>query len=203
MAHYKEFFPSRFLQSVTLSEPKTFRILAIHGEELESDGGKKDSKAIVKYRDEKGEGELVFNKTNCALMEAMTGTPDPQKWVNALVTVHHDPSVTRGAELTGGLRVCGAPWLKQTMRVEIKRPRRKKPDIFFLNPTATPGRKPASQGQPMASETPSARFLRLLTDATDIATLDRVLSDAEATLPAGEFKSAQAFADTRRAALGA
>lgn len=196
MAHYKEFFPSRFLQSVTLAEPKTFRILAIHGEELEGDNGKKDGKAIVKYRDETGEGEVVFCKTNCALMEAMTGTPDPQKWINALVTVHHDPSVTFGSEKPGGLRICGAPWLKQTMRVEIKRPRRKKPDVFHLQPTATPGKKTTRE-----SETPSGRFLRLLTDAPDIATVDRIMDDVAATLTDAELSAAQKFADVRRKAL--
>lgn len=63
--------------------------------------------------------------------------------------------------------------------------------------------KPAPAAQPSAPESDGARFCRLLTAAQDVATLDRIMDDARATLKGADLHSAEQYAIDRRAALGA
>ena len=63
--------------------------------------------------------------------------------------------------------------------------------------------KPAPAAQPTPPETDAARFYRLLTTAQDVATLDRIMDDARATLRGADLHSAEQYAIDRRAALGA
>ena len=155
--HYDELYPGRFLKATTLTAPRTIRILSLGGELLPGDDGEK-SKGILKYRDELGVGEIVWCKTNAALTARALGTDDYTQWANRLITIANDPSVMFGGERVGGIRVCGSPELKAEKRVEIKRPRRKKPDTFLLYPTDGKGNrkgaatKPAPQTDPTTGE---------------------------------------------------
>ena len=63
--------------------------------------------------------------------------------------------------------------------------------------------KPAPAAQPSAPESDGARFCRLLTAAQDVATLDRIMDDARATLKGADLHSAEQYAIDRRATLGA
>lgn len=224
MPHFEELYPGRFLKGVTLTQPKTVRIKGMVGEVLESadDEGtpKADKpnkpKAILRYMAKEGPGEMVLCKTNAACIAAMFGD-DYAGWVDHLVTFYFDASVRFGSEKPGGIRVAGSPELTKTLRVNIRRPRRKKPDVYDLAPTTTPRQMtPAQLRQAGAThhsdlqdlrpttreaETPSGRFLRLLTDAPDIATVDRIMDDVAATLTDAELTAAQKFANVRREAL--
>lgn len=201
MPHFETLYPGRFLKGVTLAQPKTIRIKELVGEMLESgddDESQKPNKpkAILRYVAKDGPGEMVLCKTNALLISAMYGA-DYAGWTDKLVTLHFDESVRFGKTKPGGIRVLGSPDLTRSMNVEIKRPRRKKPEVYTLQPTA-----PARRGNgDTAAETPSGRFLRLLTDAPDIATVDRIMDDVAATLTDTELAAAQKFANVRREAL--
>ena len=146
MGHYEDLYPARFLKGVTLLEPKIVRIVSMNTDVLEGDKGK-EKKAILRYRDDKGDGEMVCCKTNAALIAAMLG-PITEDWAGKLITLHFDKTVSLGAEQVGGVRVCGSPGLKQPLKVEIKRPRRKKPEVYVLSPTAV--QKKATDAPPTA-----------------------------------------------------
>lgn len=197
MQHFEELYPGRFLKGVTLVQPKTVRVKKILSEVLESgfeDEGPKTNKpkVILHFLAKEGPGEMVLCKTNAALIAAMFG-PYHASWIDHLVTFHFDPTVPFNKEKVGGIRVAGSPELKETKRVAIKRPRRKKPEIYELRPTQV-----ARQTE---AETPSGRFVRLLASAPDAAAVDRIMGDVEATLTGNDLKSAQEFANVRRAAL--
>lgn len=155
MPHFDELYPGRFLKGKALPRPMTVRILALVGEELEGDDGVKH-KAILKYRaigpdGQPVDGEMVFAKSNAMLAEAIFGTGDYAQWIGHLVTVGYDPNVVLGKEKVGGLRIVGSPELKQSMTVNVKRPRRKTPDRYVLQPTDNQGRVRGAAQQPAAA----------------------------------------------------
>lgn len=145
--HFDELYPGRFLKGVTLKGQKTIRIISVGGEKLEGDDGKKEPKAILRYKDKDGEGEIVWCKTNAQLAAKVFGTPVIEQWAGRLITIAFDPDVRFGAEKKGGIRVVGSPDMTEPMTVEIKRPRRKKLEVHHLQPTG-PRRQPNASAQP-------------------------------------------------------
>lgn len=148
MPDFEELFPGRFVKGVTLEGPTTFKIVSMVGEALKDDDDREQLKAIltVKMRNKKGDveqRELVWNKTNAILTSNILGR-DYVQWAGKLITIAYDPTVMFGKEKKGGIRVCGSPHLKNALEVQIKRPRRKRPEIYMLQPT---GEKGADQNE--------------------------------------------------------
>lgn len=142
--HYDELYPSRFTKATQLAQPMTVRIAGLSREDLEGDDGVK-AKGVLRYRtagpDGKPiDGEMVLARTNAALIAAIVGSDDHTTWPGHLITIANDPTVMFGKDKVGGIRVCGSPELKSTKRVEVKRPRRKRPDVYVLQPTDGKGR---------------------------------------------------------------
>lgn len=185
MPHYEELYPSRFLKSVTLLQPKTVRIIEIFNEDLEGDKGQ-ECKAILKYKDKDGEGQMVCCKTNSALIGAIYGDLT-ENWPGKLITIHRDESVPFGSKKVGGIRVYGAPTLTQPMRVEIERPRRKKKEVYILQPTGRrAGATQATAPSQAQAQTPKpedvAHWMAQLDACKDGDALDAALADARKAL---------------------
>lgn len=138
MPHYDELYPKRFLKATTLERPRVIRILGLGVERLQGDDGEK-AKGVLRYRDAAGEGEIVWCHTNAVLTAKALGVDDYTQWAGHLLTIHNDPTVRFGSEVTGGVRVYGSPELAATKRVEIKRPRRRKPEVYTLHRTDKAG----------------------------------------------------------------
>lgn len=158
MADWELLYPGRFLNKLSLVVPKVIRITAVDktmlttvkkGKEVE------EEKVVIKYKAADGEGEIPWNKTNAALTAFALDERDSDKWIGRLVTVHHDPNVAFGGEKLGGIRVCGSPEMKATKRVEIKRPRRKNPEVYTLTPTDMKGAPVAVGSAAKKAETPA------------------------------------------------
>lgn len=154
MPDFEELFPGRFVKGVTLDGPTTVKIVSMVGETLKDDDDREQLKAIltVKMRNKKGDieqRELVWNKTNAILTSNIFGR-DYTQWAGKLITIAFDPTVMFGKEKKGGIRVCGSPSLKSALEVQIKRPRRKRPEIYMLQPTGE--QKGAEHGEAASSE---------------------------------------------------
>lgn len=144
MPHYDTLFPGRFLKNTQLEKPLEIKIISMGGEELEGENNKKEAKGILMYEDKDGKrGEIVYCKTNCALTAALYGD-DYDGWKGKVLTIYRDPKVITKGEVTGGIRVWGGPTLTAPLVVKIKRPRRKNPEIFTLQPTRKPKPLPIS-----------------------------------------------------------
>ena len=74
----------------------------------------------------------------------------------------------------------------------------------MIHPEGNPPMARAPEADPPTPpESDGARFCRLLTAAQDVATLDRIMDDARATLKGADLHSAEQYAIDRRATLGA
>ncbi len=134
MADYETLYPGRFLKKEALEAPKTIRIMGVTPTQLEGEKGI-ESKVVIKYKAADGEGEMVWCKTNAALTAIVLGERDFEKWIGKLITIHNNPNVDLAGKKVGGIRVYGGPDMLKPQRVEIKRPRRKKPEVYQLTPT--------------------------------------------------------------------
>lgn len=142
MADYSVLYPGRFLKKESLEAPKVVRVIAINTSILEGEKGP-EQKVILKYKASDGEGEIVWCKTNAALTAAALDEREYDKWIGRLLTIHNNPTVDLAGKKVGGIRVCGSPEMKAPKKVEIKRPRRKKAEVYDLTPTDMKG-KPKS-----------------------------------------------------------
>lgn len=152
MPDYEMLFPGRFLKKTDLAKPTTIRIVEVTAADIAtdepgSDGKKEKAKGLLRFRARPGDlggytgDELILCKTNAALIAAALGDRDFDAWKGRLITIHHDPAVSFGREKTGGIRVCGSPELQAEKRVEIKMPRKTRPEVYVLKPT---GKAPSS-----------------------------------------------------------
>lgn len=159
MPDYETLYPGRFLKKESLAAPKVIRVTAINVTELEGEKGV-EPKVIVKYKAADGEGEIVWCKTNSALTAVALNERDYLKWAGRLLTIHNNPQVDLKGKKVGGIRVCGSPEMKEAKTVEIKRPRRKKPEVYRLVPTDNRGQSlagPVSEevnAPPVADDVP-------------------------------------------------
>ena len=48
---------------------------------------------------------LVLNSTNGQIMQQITGSPESDDWTGAKVVLYHDPNVSFGGTLVGGVRI--------------------------------------------------------------------------------------------------
>jgi hypothetical protein len=136
---YETLYPGRFLKKETLAAPKVIRITAVNVVSLENDKGQMEDQATLKFKAIDGDGEMTWCKTNSALTSFALDTRDYEKWIGRLIAIAHDPSVMFGGKKVGGIRVFGSPEMKAPKKVEIKMPRKKRPDIYHLVPTDTKG----------------------------------------------------------------
>jgi hypothetical protein len=140
MPDFESLYPGRFLNGKALDGPKTIRILGVAATDLEGEDGVK-AKCVVKYASADGHGEIVWCKTNAQLAAAIFAERDYTKWIGKLLTIHFDPTVRMGAEVVGGIRVCGSPELQSPREIQIRRPRRKRPEVYVVHPTDQHGRR--------------------------------------------------------------
>jgi hypothetical protein len=134
MADYETLYPGRFLKKEALAAPKVIRIDAIHVTELEGERGV-ENKVVMQYSAADGKGEMVVCKTNAALIAHVLNERDYEKWIGHYVTIYNNPNVDLAGKKVGGIRIFGSPEMKAAKTVEIKRPRRKKGEIYKLVPT--------------------------------------------------------------------
>ena len=104
MAHWKTYFPTRFIDETDLPKERTSPpICKVAFEDLQIPGsGSKEPKLIIYFE---GDGKsLVCNKTNAHTIAKLWGN-DRDQWIGKKLAIYFDPSVRFGAEVVGGVRV--------------------------------------------------------------------------------------------------
>lgn len=179
MADYSVLYPSRFMAKEALAAPKVIRIKKVTATVLEGEKGA-ENKVVVAYSSADGSGEIVWCKTNAALTAFALGTRDTDQWIERLITIYNNPNVDLGGKKVGGIRVFGSPEMKEPLTVEIKRPRRKKGEIYKLVPTDSKGAPRTSSNTPRAAERPSAPPLETTIESDAPPEMDGVPVEAVA-----------------------
>jgi hypothetical protein len=151
MPDWSVLYPGRFLKKEALEAPKVIRIVKLTVTELEGEKGV-ESKVVLSYKSADGAGEMILCKSNAELISHALGTRDHEAWIGHYVTIHNNPTIDLGGKRVGGIRVWGSPELKSPLTVEIKRPRRKKGEIYKLVPTDKKGNAIVAGSEPGPAE---------------------------------------------------
>ena len=175
MPDWKTLCPGKYLTGRELPRPVKVEILSVSGEILldEEDESKRKKGpehkvlCVIKYLDPLTNKPVtrnaLFNKTNCVLTETIYGR-DYEGWVGKLLFLHNNENVRMGADITGGLRVFGAPsavW-PEDRTVKIKRPRRKMTDDYVLRSIKPKAPASATGTEPKPAQVAEAQRLHAL-----------------------------------------
>lgn len=98
-----EMLSSNWLRKEDLSDPVGGEVFTIKKLTEELVGSDQQSKWACHWK-ERDVAPLLLNKTNLRLLAAFLGD-DTDEWIGKEVEVYHDPSISYGGQLVGGLRV--------------------------------------------------------------------------------------------------
>jgi len=120
---YDQLFPSRFIKAGEFQgKPVTLTITDVQLEDLETETGATERKAIVSFAETKRQWVLI--KTNAQCLLAMWG-PDTDDWINHRVTLYPERDASGMSDSGLCIRVQGSPELTKTVTATIKLPRRR------------------------------------------------------------------------------
>lgn len=112
MKSYKTYSDSAYLKKEDFPEPETLTIEEVREEEVTAPGKEAKLRVVLYFAEvEKG---LVLNQSNGLVLELLTKSEDPEKWVGTRVRVFNDPTVEFGGKRVGGIRL--APVRKPAQR---------------------------------------------------------------------------------------
>jgi hypothetical protein len=84
-------------------QPEILTVEEVREEEVKAPGKKAEIKWVLYFTGHsKG---LVLNETNGKFMEKLTGSEFPEDWIGTAVEVYCDPTVMKGSERVGGIRL--------------------------------------------------------------------------------------------------
>jgi hypothetical protein len=112
---------SRFLKKEDCEPPITVTIDHLQKENVARIGETPELKWCLFFRD--GVKPMVLNSTNRQLIARILGSKETDDWRGRKIELYHDPNVTFGGELVGGIRARKAPVKMMRMKpVEDEEP---------------------------------------------------------------------------------
>ena len=110
--HISNFSDSKFLRKADCDPPVLATIERLEEVDVSLDGEPAKLKWALHF--EELDKPLIVNSTNAALIAKVTGSEDTDEWISHKIVLFHDPNVSFGGKLVGGIRV-RAP-KKQTLK---------------------------------------------------------------------------------------
>jgi hypothetical protein len=94
---------SRFLKKEDCQPPVLFTIKSVGEENVAKEGAPEEQRWCVHFVET--EKPMVLNATNGQIIAAFTGKENMDDWPGTKVVLYHDPTVSFGGKLIGGIRV--------------------------------------------------------------------------------------------------
>lgn len=120
---------SNFIKKEDCDPPRLVTIADVREENVAKEGAPEDMKWCLHFKEM--DKPMVLNSTNGQIIAKITGSAETEQWTGRKVVIYHDPSVSFGGKLVGGIR-CRAP--KGTAPVK---------------PVAAPAPAPVEDDEPM------------------------------------------------------
>ena len=105
--HIDELKNSRFLKKEDCDPQIRVTVDRVDKRNVAELGEKPEFKWCLFFRD--GIKPMVLNSTNGQLIARIFGSKNSDDWIGKEIEIYHDPNVTFGGELVGGIRVRKAP----------------------------------------------------------------------------------------------
>jgi hypothetical protein len=104
--HISELKESKFLRKEDCGQGILLTIDAVQQENVAKEGAPEEMRWCMHFRET--EKPMVLNSTNGQIIAAFTGSEESEGWIGKEVVLYHDPNVSFGGKLVGGIR-CRAP----------------------------------------------------------------------------------------------
>jgi len=101
--HISELKESKFLKKEDVDPPVMVTIREVTQENTAKEGAPEELKWCVTF--DELEKPMVLNVTNGQIIAKITGSEDSDDWTGHQIVLYHDPNVTFGGKLVGGIRV--------------------------------------------------------------------------------------------------
>jgi len=135
--HVAELKESKFLRKEDCGAGILVTIKTITQENVAKDGAPEELKWCLHFKEV--EKPMVLNSTNGQIIAGITGSEDSDTgWAGTKIVLYHDPNVSFGGKLIGGIRV--------------RAPRKTPVPVPGKKPVAMPAPKPAAQPAPAPAE---------------------------------------------------
>lgn len=93
---------SKFLKKEDCNPPILLTITDCTEENVAKEGAPEESKWCLHFKET--DKPLVLNSTNGQIIAGFVGSENTEDWVGHKVVLYHDPSVSFGGKLIGGIR---------------------------------------------------------------------------------------------------
>lgn len=104
---------SRFMSKDDADPPRELTIDRVELENIAGDGQPEEEKYVLYFAGE--QKALVLNWTNAQLAAQVCGTDDMDGWPGKTIEAYHDPNVSFGGKLVGGIRIRPVRTPKETI----------------------------------------------------------------------------------------
>jgi hypothetical protein len=94
---------SKFLKKEDVDPPVLATIAGIKRVNVAKEGAEPEMKWSASF--EQLDKPLVLNSTNLQIIAQVCGSDDSEEWVGHKIVLFHDPNVSFGGKLVGGIRV--------------------------------------------------------------------------------------------------
>jgi hypothetical protein len=135
--HVSELKESKFLRKEDCGAGILVTIDDVRQENVAKEGAPEDMKWCMYFKE--SEKPMVLNSTNGQIIAQFTGAEESDDWIGVQVVLYHDPNVSFGGKLVGGIRVRAPrkPGVPATGKKPVAMPRAK-PAAEADNDEATP-----------------------------------------------------------------
>ena len=119
---------SNFIKKEDCEPPILVTIERVSQENVAKEGAPQELKWCIHFREV--DKPMVLNSTNGQIIAQITGSPETDNWTGKQVVLYHDPSVSFGGKLVGGIR-CRAPRAGTPARPAAQPAMQAEPDVPF------------------------------------------------------------------------
>ncbi len=102
MPHINQIKKSNFLKKEDCGQGILVTIKSCSEENVAAEGAPIEMKWCLHFNEQ--DKPMVLNSTNAQIIAAVTGNPDTDFWTGHKIVLYHDPNVSYGGKLIGGIR---------------------------------------------------------------------------------------------------
>jgi len=141
--HVSELKESKFLRKEDCGAGILLTIAEVRQENVAKEGAPEEMRWVMCFKEH--EKPMVLNSTNGQIIAQFTGSDVSDGWIGKQVVLYHDPNVSFGGKLVGGIR-CRAP-RRPGVPVTGKRPVAMPKPLEGNDPGDMPDRDSAVSGE--------------------------------------------------------
>jgi len=101
--HINELKESKFLRKEDVGPGVLYTIREVHQANVAKEGAPEEMRWVMSF--DEVDKPLVLNSTNGQILAQITGSPESDGWTGTKVVLYHDPNVSFGGKLVGGIRI--------------------------------------------------------------------------------------------------